>query len=424
MPQDPISPCPMPHAHRRLMDCHAQWHALHEAYFGPDEFRLQLNSFLQTHRSVTGLLLKHKATLQKFQEWFTDFSENADKSDIMRWAKKSRNRIVHESDLELHSSCRVTWIGNWLERSEAVATFPPRMSVEEIIDAIRRSRGAPPFGTITVKRRWVDKALPSWELLEATAEAYMHLNRLLRTGHEAAGVETCGIDSRHGECVTPELPDLSGHLRCMHAARSELSGHFSVRDGRVLEELSEEFEVNDEKGRAASVEYGLQDFPQGDAVECVPGYMAIARKVIQRDGFHATMALCFKGDSVVRVQGMQFPDQQTKILSFERLADLVESLRADGVLIVGETWIGFQTEAEKKLGTVLIPARDRLDKKEALTVYAITRDGRHADHVCFVERTPSGETICGDPVEFDTAGAANSLVPIKRKWKEMEDRGL
>lgn len=317
MQQGQNSACPMPHAHRRLLDCHAQWHALHEAYFSPDGFRLALNSLLQTHRSVTDLLLKRKATLPGFQEWFTRFSEGVSKGEIMRWAKKSRNRIVHESDLELYSSCQVVWIGDWYRRSEAVAQFPPRMSMDEIIDAIRRSRGMPPFGTITVKRRWVDKALPTWELLEATADAYMELNRLLRTGHLAAGVGACELDSGYGECITSELPELSGHLSCMHAARSELSGHFSARDGRVLEEFSEEFEVDEERGRAAFEGYGSPEFPEGDAVACVPGYMEVARQVMQRDGFHATLALCYKGDAVVRIQVMEFPDQGQRFSSLK-----------------------------------------------------------------------------------------------------------
>ncbi|MGW3057641.1 hypothetical protein ACWC98_17210 [Streptomyces goshikiensis] len=406
------------------MDCHAQWHALHEEYFSPEGFRLALNSFLQTHRSVTGLLLKLKGTLPGFNEWFTHFSEGADKSEIMRWAKKSRNRIVHESDLELNSSCQVIWIGDWYRRSEAVAKFPPRMTVDEMIDAIRQSRGAPPFGTVTVKRRWVDKALPDWELLEATADTYMELNRLLRAGHLAAGVENCPLDSGHSDCITAELPEASGHLSCMHAARSELSGHFSVRDGRVLMEVTEQFEMDEERGRASFEEIGLPEFPRGDAIACVPGYMEVARRLMQRDGFHATMAVCYKGDAVVRIQGMQFPDQATKLLSFERLANLIESLRADGVLIIGEMWTSVQTEAEKRLGTVLLPARDRLDKREALTVYAITRDGRHADLVCFVERTPSGDVICGDPFALDVETGANTVIPIRRKWKEMEARGL
>ncbi|MFD7129441.1 MULTISPECIES: hypothetical protein [Streptomyces] len=136
------------------MGCHSQWHALRDSYFEPDGFRLGLNTFLQTYRSVTSLLIKHKVNFIGFEQWFTSFSNGDAQGDVMRWAKKSRNRIVHESDLELDSSCRTIWIGDWYRRSGRVATFPPRISASEMIDAVRASRGVPPYGVVTVKRRW------------------------------------------------------------------------------------------------------------------------------------------------------------------------------------------------------------------------------------------------------------------------------
>ncbi|MEU6398595.1 hypothetical protein ABZ867_16695 [Streptomyces cinnamoneus] len=406
------------------MDCHAQWHALQEAYFDPDAFRLALNAFLQTHRSVTSLLLKHKANLPKFQDWFSEYDDHAAKADVMRWAKKSRNRIVHESDLDLNSSCHVTWIGNWYNRQEIKATFPPRMGVSEIIEAIRNSRGMPPFGTITIRRRWVDGALDAWEVLDAAAACYMHLNDLLRAGHLAAGVRRCDLEGSYEDCVDSSLTDTSGKLSCMHTAQSELASHFSVPDGAILDDVSEELEIDDAKIQASIERYEIPEFPDGDAIARVPGMMAVARKVMERDSEHGTFAFCFKGEALLTIQAMQFDTQKAKILSFERLADLVESTRADGVLVIGEMWMALQTDREKQLDTVLFPARDRLDRIEALSVYAITRDGRQAETVCFVERGPNGEARCGETSGIEGGGAMNTMIPIRRKWKEMESRGL
>ncbi|MFF7530771.1 hypothetical protein ACFZB2_16980 [Streptomyces bobili] len=397
---------------------------MQESYFDPDIFRLALNAFLQTHRSVTSLLLKHKSNLPKFQDWFTEYDGNAAKTDVMLWAKKSRNRIVHESDLDLNSSCHVTWIGNWYTRGEAKATFPPRMSVNEIITAIRNSRGMPPFGTITIKRRWVDEALNTWEVLDAAAACHMHLNDLLRAGHLAADVSCCDLEGSYAECVDSSLPNSSGKLSCMHIAQSELASHFSVPDGAILDDVSEEFEIDDAKSKLAAKRYELPEFPDGDAIARVPGMMAIARKIMEKDGAHGTFAFCFKGESLLTAQAMQFDNQRAKILSFERLADLVESTRADGVLVIGEMWTALQTDLEKELGTVLFPARDRLDRMEALSVYAVTRDGRQAETVCFVERGPNGEAHCGETTGIESGGAMNTMIPIRKKWKEMESRGL
>ncbi|WP_143671769.1 hypothetical protein [Streptomyces caniscabiei] len=423
MSSDSSSSCPMPHAHKRLMDCHAQWHAVQESYFDPDGFRLALNSFLQTHRSVTSLLLKHKANLPGFQEWFTAYSDTTAKLQVMRWAKNSRNRIVHESDLDLHSSCHVTWIGDWRTRSELRGTFPPRMSVREILTAIKASRGIPPFGTITIARRWIDKELEHWELLDAAAAVYMHLNELLRVGHQASDIETCNLQGPNHECVSAELPLTSGYLPCMHIAQSELTSHFSAPDGSVLSDVSHEFEVDEAKAQEAAKDYQLPDFPDGDAIARVPGMMRVARQVMEKDGYHGTFAFLFAGESVLQIQAMEFDSQRTKQLSFERLARLVDSSRADGVLIIGEMWTGVQTELEKKLNTVLIPARDRVDKTESLAVYAVTRDGRRTEQVCAVTRGQHGETHCSEPVQSDL-GIMNTMIPIFRAWKEMELRGL
>ncbi|WPB92262.1 hypothetical protein [Streptomyces malaysiensis] len=406
------------------MDCHTQWHALQESYFDPDGFRLALNAFLQTHRSVTSLLLKHNKNLPGFDEWFTTYSNTTAKLEVMRWAVKSRNRIVHESDLELHSSCQVTWIGDWRTRSEAKGNFLPRMSVKEILSAIRQSRGMPPFGTITINRRWIDKALDSWEVLDACAAVYMHLNELLRVGHHAASTEGCTLDGSYVECVTADLPLTSGYLPCMHIAQSDLTSHFSVPDGSAVSEVSEEFEVDAQRAAEAIQGYKLPpEFPDGDAIARVPGLMKIARKVMEKDGVHGTFAFLFSGESLITAQAMQFDSQRTKRLSFESLARLVERTRADGVLVIGEIWMGVQTEIEKKLNTVLIPARDQIGKKEGLSVYAVTRDGRQLEQVCFVERGANGETTCSEPIEGDP-GVLNTMVPIFRAWKEMESRGL
>lgn len=413
----------MPQAHKRLMDCHAQWHVLQESYFDPDGFRLALNAFLQTHRSVTTLLLKHNTDLPGFEEWFTEYTNNAAKADVMKWAKKSRNRVVHESDLDIDSSCRVTWVRDWYTKSEVKAEFPPRMNFREILKAILNSRGMPPFGTITITRRWVDRALSSWEILDATAASYMHLNSLLRIGHQFATVDICDLGERDIPCVDASLPVIAGTLPCMHAAQSHLSAHFSVPDGDMLSEDSEELEIDETAGRAAFEKYNIPEFPSGDAIDRVPGFMDVARRIMEKDGNHGTFAFLFSGDGLLQIQAMVFSGHREKMLSFEGLARLVESTRADGVLLIGEMWVGSQTNLERKMNTVFIPPRDRLDRTEALSVYAITRDGRQAEQICLVERGSNGEAHCSEPIETES-GLINTMIPIRRRWKDMEDRGI
>lgn len=422
MTSDPIQACPVPHAHRRLMDCHVQWHSLHESYSDPDGFRLNLNSLVPNLRNVTWLLQKQKATLPEFQSWYPEFQRKAGNSDIMKWVVKSRNRITKESDLELHSSCQVVWIRDWLRRVEGTASFAPRTTTPEIIDSLCRN-GLPPFGTITIKRQWVDKALPDWELLAATAEVYSRLNQLLWTAHAAFDVSSCDLTNQSVECVTSEMSASGMRLSCMHLAQSELHTDITM-SGDTLQAEVEPIEFDPEKLEAAATRYGELKYPSSGPIENVPGFMAMARTMMERDGAHGTYAFLYSGQRQVAVQGLQFFDQATKILTFERLADLVESTRADGIVIISESWTATPTEKEQALQTVFFPPRDRLDRKECLTVYGVTRGGRHAELISMVERGANGETRCAEPMDVSVDVGMNTMVPIKRRWADMDRRGL
>ncbi|KOU36495.1 hypothetical protein [Streptomyces sp. WM6378] len=135
-------------------------------------------------------------------------------------------------------------------------------------------------------------------------------------------------------------------------------------------------------------------------------------------------AFLYEGEVVVATQELRFDDQDTKILSFEGLADLVESTRADGIVIIAEGWLAIPTQREEELNTIFFPARDRLDRMEGITVYAATRDGRQAELLSMIERGTDGQVSCGEPVEVTFPMGANTLVPIRRKWDDMEKRGI
>ncbi|GAA1963942.1 hypothetical protein [Kitasatospora viridis] len=417
---DAAQPCPMPNAHRRLMDCHAQWHRLHEVYFDPHEFRLTLNSLVPNLRNVTWLLQKQKAQLAGFEEWYPRFQQNSGSSEIMRWVVKSRNRITKEADLELLSELQVIWHQDWLKRTIGTSSkYPPRMSIREIVSEVMRIY-RPPFGTMTVKRRWVDRALPTWELLDATSEAYSRLEGLLAEGHSVAGVPVCDLEAHDRECVTSALRASGTRLRCMLDAKDDLEANFDLVDGVEIESTSLTIE-RDEDLLAESVERygGRLILPAGDPISAVPGFMASARLLMEKDGQHATFTFLYRGDALLHMGGLIFDSQSSKILAFEKLASEMKAANADGILVIAESWFALPTERERELETIFFPARDRLDRKEALTVYAATRDGRTAGMISMVMRDDAGRAICAEPVEMDDP-VANTLAPILRMWAEMD----
>ena len=199
------SPCPIVHAHRRLLDCHELWHAAQENYMEPEAFRLNLNSLIQGLRSVTWLLQKQKAALPDFSQWYAKWQELARQDSIMTWIVRSRNRIVKEADLELLSRASVYISLDWLNEMSMAWSMPPRYSTRQILIRLLSTQRVPPVGVLTVERRWVDRLLPEHELLDACAHAYQLTASVIATAHVRKGVHRCDLPPRKSPCVTSEL---------------------------------------------------------------------------------------------------------------------------------------------------------------------------------------------------------------------------
>ena len=68
----PGSPCPLQAVDQRLADVHRLWHQAEAAYFDPDGFRIAVQNAIQTLRTVTFILQKHKAIIPDFTQWYGD----------------------------------------------------------------------------------------------------------------------------------------------------------------------------------------------------------------------------------------------------------------------------------------------------------------------------------------------------------------
>ncbi len=100
------------------MDCHVHWHAAADAYMEPETFRLNLNSLIQGLRNVTFLLQSQKRDLPSFEDWYGEWQRAVKDDLVMRWVVSARNRIVKQSDLEMHSTALVRLSFDWLNEVE------------------------------------------------------------------------------------------------------------------------------------------------------------------------------------------------------------------------------------------------------------------------------------------------------------------
>jgi len=162
----------------------------------------------------------------------------------------------------------------------------------------------------------------------------------------------------------------------------------------------------------------------GDAIAMVPQIMELNKKMLSLDGGLMTVAILMRGEQMIDTYSLEFYDQASKRIAFHKVGDWVRRYAADGVVVASESWIAFLEETEDLRDPNIIPARDRPDRQEAITVTGITKDGRALKAMCIFTRDANGQINFGDTVLTDSTHF-NSLEPVRRVWEKRaaEDRG-
>ncbi|WP_371409377.1 hypothetical protein OG423_05895 [Micromonospora zamorensis] len=416
-------PCPIKDAHRRFMDCHAHWHMTAESYMSPDGFRLNLNALIQNLRNITWLLQKRKGDFTDFRQWYGAWQDSVKDDSVMKWIVKSRNRIVKEADLEIHSEAKVRISFDWTHEFEKTLQFPPRFTTRQILAGILAANTIPSTGTITINRRWIDRALPEWELLEATSYVYDQIGRVIYTAHQEAGVESCNLPSRQTACVTS---DIHRSLICMDSADDNRLLHADLQTGQRFRESRVGFDGDSAELRRRALEkYGKEfDVGTGDAINRLPNLLKNAQEVLKIDKSHLTFAYLLINERIVAHLPIAFSDQDAKRLAFQRLANEIRIAGANGFIFAGEQWVAFVKPGEDLRHRAIVPARDRSDRKEAIAVTGMTKDGRMKQLQSIFERDADGSITFWPIVEKDYAHVPNFLLPIARAWGIGPFRGL
>jgi hypothetical protein len=393
------------------MDCHEHWHAAADSYMEPDGFRLNLNALIQNLRNVTWLLQKQRRDLPDFEVWYDLWKNSIHDDAVMKWLVRSRNRIVKEADLELLSTAKVRLSLDWLNEYESSWVMPPRLNTRSILIRIMSGGGIPPEGLLTIERRWIDKFLPEWELLDAAAYAYNHLVRVVTTAHTKMGIAECTLLPRTRECVTASLA--SGTVGCMsHRVESRIL-HIDLSTQTEITEGYHFLEAGKDERMRARERYGSVPM-SGTAVELVPSALEIAKRMLSADKELVPVAWIIRDKTVVGFSPLHFPNHDAKRLTMHRLADRLEVMDADGVIVVGEWWSA-EIDAEEYLRTNAPHAEELPNRREAIQVIALMRDGQTADRGLFFEHGPNDEIVFGE-LDADTGGMLNFLEPIRRKW--------
>jgi hypothetical protein len=412
--------CPVASAHHRLRDVHAYWHATADNYMEPDAFRRSLNSTVQELRNISWLVQKKKSTLPGFDTWYKEWQEEVRTEPVMRWIVDSRNAIVKQGDLDLLSTMHVRYHIDWEASSEMEMEFRPGTPLKAAALAILHRLDNPSLGFITTKRRWTDYRLPGVELLDALATSYGRCFDLIETAHRAAGPDRCSIRLATLGCPHDENP-----AECMQNASSwtEASIDASTRE---FNRLRHYVVKSDERLREESIaHYGACDdlpkIPQrSDALGAVDVYIEMGRRILAVDSDLMMQVVYFRDGKVVHLEGGKPEDHLGKVLWADHLADKALNVDATSLLISADIWEAQVTNSELDG----LPVRDRPDRLEALSVMAVSRNGRSSSKRLRYTRRPDGGADFGELIVESKVGRMHYLEPLRMAWGLTEWRDV
>jgi hypothetical protein len=271
-------------------------------------------------------------------------------------------------------------------------------------------------GVMTIERRWVDVQLPTRELLEATGRAYDYLVKVIRLAHDAANISICNLGTRRPECVGPQLVE---QPQCMNQIDDNRRLHVGT-----MTQLTEGIEVlrlDDIPAEVTRAKYGEVKV-SGDAIQRIPNATEMAQRMLAVDKGLATVAWLLRGQQTVDIFAMVMPDQNAKRVQMNRLADRVEYANADGVVFICESWYDLPRPATGVENRDSVPSHKRRNRGECICVAGITKDGRSAECITVFYRGRDGEIVFG-PSTMTQSSSVNMLLPVIRRWHQMESRG-
>jgi hypothetical protein len=323
---------------RRLKDLAQSLVNCASTYFDPDAFRMNVNHFLQTSRTVTFIIQKNKTKIPNFVAWYeVNVLEKWRDDVVMGWARDSRNIIEKEGDLDLNSTLSVTLIFSYLKEDDSTIS----LSSDDLLNAgikklIRLARKGLPTeaanaASIKVERRWVTGSLREWELLHALTYVY---GRILLCCEQLA--EHLGAD------LDSEIPAGRDVEQLRNDARRVQFVKLRDETVRTMKTTGIENDTNFEPPEKYRDYFStVRTRPERPAnYKGTMGFFAsMAEMTFKTFGSHIPMLYFFNEEwGIIDVMSTHFDDRAEKYLFWRVAAERAASVRARGFVWISEAW--------------------------------------------------------------------------------------
>ncbi|CDT28157.1 hypothetical protein BCT47_16515 [Vibrio splendidus] len=320
---------------RRLKDLALILTNCSKTYFEPELFRMNLNQFLQTSRTVTFIIQKNKESIPDFDAWYAQNVVEGLKSDsLMTWAKDSRNKIEKQGDLEMYSSASAKLAFSYLESEDIEFISCDAMLSTSIKKLTRFALKKMPTSLtdaayIQVERRWVANTLPDWELLHALTTIYARM-------YESCSKLAVYLGGKIGE----EIP-LPSVLDCNRSSDRSVS-YIKLRD---FSQISVDYSIS--KNEDASIPDSIKAVGQhlrgsqiNNIQQAVEFNSKIAEATFNESGYHISM-LHFLDDKYMPIDMISYSpsDQADKYIFWRMAAERAKVLGAKAMISISEAWL-------------------------------------------------------------------------------------
>lgn len=406
-------------AYKRLFDARTHWVRALEAYFSPEDFRIEINACIQALRNITFVLQADKAGISNFDQWYASWQTKMRADARMKWSVEARNTIVKAKDLELHSKLRVSLIGSYLDAETPTfqVEYSPQITTKAILDELQKKGISAEYlkhAQLRIERRWVINDFPTSEFLSLLSYCWTFLSRVLVDLPNA----TTGLPPIEGWGLPPCMVD-DGEYRSVWIKLS--TGAVSFLDPKPLDSIHRE-QIDPVIQSDVLKRYGLNSTPSRPATgnelrDRAESFFEIAKTMLKVDGHHVFIVMIFTRSNRAVFLELRPEDQSDKYRMWRTVASEVKRTQAHSLICISEAWT-----ATIPLGQPFQHAAEAPNRGEALHLIAASEDGSG-----FVFSAPftrvSDEIVIQEPEEYDLE-TVNSIAPVLSAWKEMAKERL
>lgn len=206
-----------------------------------------------------------------------------------------------------------------------------------------------------------------------------------------------------------------GRLPCMVAHEDRRAQFFGLLDGRPLNVVTREIELDRSKGPELEARYGMtpqEMFPTpkgASAEEFAEATFKTARKVFLKDGYHIHVNFLLRDGVLVGLAESRIDDPGQKYLLSKKLGDQVRISGATAVLLIDELWTAPYDPEFPYRG-----AADAPDRREALAASLAQRDGEIVRWIAEIHR--DGDNITLGETRQEKGGAAFHFAHVYEAW--------